>query len=247
MPWVGSPREFRNGRTNMKSVTRYCAAVVISVIASPLLAQSNALHGEASIVDGDTLRIGETKVRLFGIDAPEFNQKCDRDGARWACGEEAKRQLQTLVEGRVVFCRQRDTDPYGRVVAVCHAGETELNRTMVANGWAVAFRQYADDYVADEVRARADKAGLWKSSFMLPSAYRQLAREAAAPAPRPARVAKERAQTLDGCLIKGNHSRRGEWIYHVPGMPYYAETRAEAMFCSEAEAQAAGYRRARVR
>ena len=49
-----------------------------------------------------------------------------------------------------------------------------------------------------------------------------------------------------GCLIKGNRNRRGEWIYHLPGKPYYSETRAEEMFCSEAEAQAAGYRRSRA-
>lgn len=49
------------------------------------------------------------------------------------------------------------------------------------------------------------------------------------------------------CLIKGNHSRRGDWIYHLPGMPYYDDTRAEAYFCTEAQAQAAGYRRAIVR
>lgn len=49
------------------------------------------------------------------------------------------------------------------------------------------------------------------------------------------------------CRIKGNHSRRGDWIYHLPGMPYYDATRAEAYFCTEAQAQAAGYRRAIVR
>lgn len=48
------------------------------------------------------------------------------------------------------------------------------------------------------------------------------------------------------CRIKGNHSRRGELIYHLPGMPYYEQTRAEAMFCSEAEAQAAGFRRSKA-
>jgi hypothetical protein len=49
------------------------------------------------------------------------------------------------------------------------------------------------------------------------------------------------------CLIKGNHSRPGNLIYHLPGMPYYDDTRAEAYFCTEAQAQAAGYRRAIVR
>lgn len=61
------------------------------------------------------------------------------------------------------------------------------------------------------------------------------------------RVRQATAARSSACNIKGNHSRRGEWIYHLPGMPYYEQTRPEAMFCTEAEAQAAGYRRAIVR
>lgn len=52
---------------------------------------------------------------------------------------------------------------------------------------------------------------------------------------------------FSGCVIRGNRNRRGQWIYHLPGMPYYEATRPEELFCSEAEAQAAGYRRAIVR
>ena len=48
-------------------------------------------------------------------------------------------------------------------------------------------------------------------------------------------------------MIKGNQNRRGQWIYHLLGMPYYDQTRPEQLFCTEAEAQAAGYRRAIVR
>ena len=62
---------------------------------------------------------------------------------------------------------------------------------------------------------------------------------------RPA--AAPRAVASGSCNIKGNRSRRGEWIYHVPGMPYYEQTRPEELFCSEADARAAGYRRALVR
>ena len=99
--------------------------------------------------------------------------------------------------------------------------------------------------MVDETRARAAKLGLWASTFELPEDYRAAERERAVPPPRPARASAP-ART-SGWLIKGNHSRRGEWIYHLPGMPYYNETRAEAMFCTEAEAQAAGYRRSRAR
>lgn len=208
--------------------------------------------GTAQVVDGDTLRIGDTKVRLFEIDAPETNQQCTREGASWGCGEASARQLRSLVEGQQVACLVRGLDNYGRSVAVCSARGTELNRTMVAAGWAVAFRSYSSDYAADEVRAKADRAGIWNSSFVLPQDYRQAAASAAQVAPvararsPSARVAQAPA-VMGRCAIKGNRNRKGQWIYDVPGMPYYEATRAEEIFCSEAQALAAGYRRALVR
>ena len=120
---------------------------------------------------------------------------------------------------------------------------------MVAQGWAVPFRRYSDDYVADQARAQAAKLGMWSSTFVSPEEHRAAEREAAnpTPAPRQQRPRTETRRTAStGCSIKGNRNRRGEWIYHLPGMPYYEETRAEEMFCSEAEAQAAGYRRSRA-
>lgn len=126
-------------------------------------------------------------------------------------------------------------------MAVCSAGYAQLNRTMVESGWATAFRKYSQDYIADEIRARGERRGLWKSTFELPETYR-IAQAAAPIASGPATErARPRAPAPSGgCLIKGNRSRRGEWIYHLPGMPYYTETRAEEMFCTEAQAQAAG-------
>jgi hypothetical protein len=105
---------------------------------------------------------------------------------------------------------------------------------------------YSDQYVADETRARAGKLGLWASSFELPQDYRAAQRETAAPSPRAQRTRVTAQTPSSACLIKGNHSRRGEWIYHLPSMPYYEQTRAEEVFCTEAEAQAAGYRRSRA-
>jgi hypothetical protein len=59
-------------------------------------------------------------------------------------------------------------------------------------------------------------------------------------------VVQSIAPASSGCAIKGNRGSNG-WIYHLPGMPFYERTRAEQMFCSEADAQSAGYRRAKVR
>ena len=143
-------------------------------------------------------------------------------------------------------CTGHEVDQYGRLVGLCSAGGTELNRAMVSSGWATAFRRYSEDYVAEESRARSARAGLWDSDFQRPEDYR--AEERGDPAPVDVvRLAAPPSRSSSGCVIKGNKSRRGPWIYHLPGMPRYNETRAEEMFCSEAEAQAAGYRRAIVR
>ncbi|MXO75758.1 thermonuclease family protein [Altererythrobacter aerius] len=228
-------------------------APFLLLLATVLAATGPApVTGTAQVVDGDTLRIGDTKVRLFGIDAPEISQQCTRQGASWACGEASARQLRSLVEGQQVACLVRGLDNYGRSVAVCSARAMELNRTMVAAGWAVAFRNYSSDYVADEVRAKAGRAGIWSSSFVLPQDYRLTVASTAQVAPvvgvqsRSSRVAQA-PPVMGRCAIKGNRNRKGQWIYHVPGMPYYEATRAEEIFCSEAQAQAAGYRRALVR
>ena len=220
----------------------------------PAPAVGQTLSGLGQVVDGDSLSVGGISVRLFGIDAPEGKQTCDRDGARWACGEEAATRLKMLVGSNRVECRGQGTDPYGRTVAVCWADGFELNETMVEQGWATAFRKYSSDYIPNEARAKAARRGIWSSNFALPEDYR-LAEERRGEqrqtrqsfvSPRVRQSAPSSASP-GGCAIKGNRYRKGQWIYHLPGMPYYEVTRAEEMFCSEAQAQAAGYRRAIVR
>ena len=222
--------------------------VVVAVASAPLAAQT--VTGTATAIDGDSLTVGGQSVRLHGIDAPEAKQTCVRDGATWACGQESARQLAALIDGMQVICRTRGTDAYGRALGMCSANGFELNRTLVAAGWATAFRSYSQDYVADEVRAKAARLGIWRSTFVLPQEYRQATAPAPAPIAAPQRFAGKRASVagpIGRCAIKGNRNRKGQWIYHVPGMPYYDATRAEEFFCSEGQAQAAGYRRAIVR
>lgn len=222
-------------------------ALLLMTVSAPAAAQ-NQMSGTAQARDGDSLSLSGIAIRLHGIDAPELAQTCNRRGVFWSCGEEAKRQLQALVEGRPVSCRRVDTDEYGRAVAVCTAGSWELGKAMVASGLATAFRRYSDDYVGDELTAKTVGAGIWSSEFDNPADYRQRREPAAAARSRSApRTLRSYPQSQSyGCAIKGNVSRKGELIYHLPGMPYYAETRAEAMFCSESDAQAAGYRRSRA-
>lgn len=224
---------------------RTIAFALIGTLPSATVAQSIA--GNAAASDGDSLIVDGQKVRLFGIDAPELSQTCQRDGEAWACGKAAQQQLAALVMTSPVQCRRVSTDHYGRVVAVCHAGSEDLNRAMVENGWAIAYREYSLDYEREETQAKIHGLGIWSSTFQRPSDFRQVHEPKSAPPDKgPARPRQPNGADLTGCVIKGNRNRRGQWIYHLPGMPYYAVTRPEEIFCAEAEALAAGYRRAIV-
>jgi endonuclease YncB( thermonuclease family) len=198
------------------------------------------ITGSAAVVDGDTLDINDYRIRLYGIDAPESAQTCRDSGGRdYRCGLSATRALSDRIAGQVVSCQARDVDRYGRVVAVCRVAGEEVNRWLTSEGWAVAYRRYSRDYVGAEEAARAGQRGLWAGTFTAPEEWRHGVRTVAADSRKP-----------DACVIKGNISKSGERIYHVPGGYYYDATRidpsrGERMFCTEAEARAAGWRRSK--
>ena len=131
------------------------------------------IAGHARVVDGDTLDLGGRRIRLFGIDAPESAQTCERDGLSYACGQAAKHFLEQLIAGQPVACRAHDNDRYGREVATCTVGNQDINAAMVGAGWAVAYRQYSTAYVPLEEQARSRRAGIWAGRFELPSAWRR--------------------------------------------------------------------------
>ncbi len=125
-------------------------------------------------VDGDSLRNGDTEVRLYGIDAPELHQDCRDSGGRpYACGRRALEHLRSLMAGRSITCTQFDIDRYGRKVARCEAGDTDLGRAMVKDGWAVAYLRHAIDYAVAEAEARVARRGLWVGDFETPEDWRR--------------------------------------------------------------------------
>ena len=131
------------------------------------------MTGIASVIDGDTIEIHGRRIRLHGIDAPESRQQCERDGKRWACGKDAAFALADLIDRKPVSCDQRDTDRYGRIVAVCRLGNIDLNGWLVSQGYALAYRRYSRDYVDEEDEARQARAGIWAGEFVAPWDWRQ--------------------------------------------------------------------------
>ena len=231
---------------------RVFLAVTAAVLVSGTADAQSHFSGAARAKDGDSMMVGNKEVRLFGIDAPELNQTCQRGAQDWPCGAAAKDLLNSLVRDKLVYCSQAGMDRFDRVLARCVSGTTDLNQAMVANGYAVAFRRYSSEYVSAEASAKANKRGLWSTTFEMPSDYRHAGsgvERKPAPVPKAARASSGdwAGRAKANCDIKGNRNRKGQWIYHVPGMPYYERTRPEEIFCSEAEARAAGYRRAIVR
>jgi endonuclease YncB( thermonuclease family) len=104
----------------------------------------DALSGTARIVDGDTLAIGENKIRLEGIDAPETDQVClDAHAAKWECGTVARDRLIKQIDGRPIECKPTGKDRYERILAVCSVAGEDLNAWMVREGWALAFIRYS--------------------------------------------------------------------------------------------------------
>lgn len=144
-------------------------ALACLLVGAPAAAQT----GRATVVDGDTIRLGDVRVRLWGIDAPERHQVCTTAaGKPWRCGEAPTAALRGLVGNRTVSCTQRTTDRYQRPVAVCTVNGADVGAAMVRQGMALAFRRYSGDYVAIEDDARTRRAGIWSGAFDDPAAWR---------------------------------------------------------------------------
>lgn len=221
-------------------MVRFCLLCVTLVIAGVVSAQE--FSGLVRVVDGDTLDMDGTRVRLHGIDAPELGQHCTRsDGVRWDCGTWVAAHVRAWIGAREVTCETVDTDRYGRVVAQCDMAGRDIGRRLVRDGLAVAYRKYSMAYDTDEKAAEAARRGLHGHGMRRPAAYRNDQRT---------RTGQMSGAADPACVIKGNISRAGTRIYHMPGQAFYARTVirtgvGERWFCTEVEARAAGWRRAK--
>jgi endonuclease YncB( thermonuclease family) len=231
-----------------------CASAVMTALTLATAAFAGNVSGEPRIVDGDTVQIGQIKIRFAGIDAPETDQIClDGNGGRWACGVTARDELVKYSAGRSWDCDLAGTDKYGRFLGKCFVEGEDVSAWMVRSGFALSFVRYSHDYDRDESVAREAKVGLWAGAFIAPWDWRH--RNEATVVLGALGVPVDAQKTLLGavssegapspdCTIKASIGR-GECIYHLPGDRWYGKMKMDAgkrWFCSVTEAAAAGCR-----
>ena len=142
--------------------------------APPQERPAGAFTIQAAVVDGDTLSSGGERLRLNGIDAPEMAQLCERGGSGYRCGEQARAALGQIIGSGALTCWSIGVDRYDRRVVRCMNEQgQDISAAMVAAGWAMAYRQYAMDYVPQEDEARSRGRGIWAGDFDRPWDWRR--------------------------------------------------------------------------
>jgi endonuclease YncB( thermonuclease family) len=219
----------------------------------------------ATVKDGNNIVLGGVTYRLDGIDAPELDQTCIDDQADpWTCGVDAREQLTKLIGGRPVRCDDLGPDKTykKRHIGLCTVeGETaSLNQQLVGAGFALDFEPSAKGrFLQDEVGAREARLGLWKGCFVAGEEFRLGKKDgslhgAACRTDRDRQIREalfpDDLAAPSGCNIKGKFAVRARvtgdvGIYHLRACPSYAAiTHPDRWFCSEDDAEAAGFRRA---
>jgi endonuclease YncB( thermonuclease family) len=223
----------------------------------PALARAADVSGIAKVREGDTVQIGNSRIRLAAIDAPSVDQLClNNSGERWTCGVAARDELIKHTEGKTWTCHVSQTDRRGRQLARCEVDGEDIQKWMVKNGWALAYVRFSHDYETDEKAAREAKAGMWQGAFIAPWDWRIRNKKttilgAAKPPENASAILLASASgpvaPSPDCTIKGNVNRSGECIYHKPTSRWYAKiemriSKGTRWFCSVDEAETAGCR-----
>ena len=134
---------------------------------------SSANSDQLIVTDGDTIRIGDERIRFSGIDAPEIKQTCIYQEIEFKCGEFSKNLLIEKISNQKVSCIRESKDQYGRTLAECFVGKESLSSYLVREGYAFAYRKYSDKFIPDEAYAQSKGNGMWSMDFMFPWDFRK--------------------------------------------------------------------------
>jgi endonuclease YncB( thermonuclease family) len=162
---------------------RWTIAPLLFLVALSGSALADDLIGKASVVDGDTLELHGTRIRLSGIDAPESSQLCRADDSlQYRCGAKSAKELDAFIAKRTINCSPVNLDQYGRTVARCSVDGPDLGDWLVRNGLALDWPQYSKGKY-DGAQREADHAGrgMWEGSYVEPWLFRACVRQGGKP------------------------------------------------------------------
>ncbi len=146
---------------------------ILCSISSLFLFSNNLFASHVTVIDGDTIRLGDVKIRFSGIDAPEINQTCVASEGKVACGKISRGLLIEKVTNNKISCTDEGKDFYGRVLGECFVNGESLSSYLVREGFAFAYRKYSNKYIKDEEYAKFNKLGMWSMEFEYPWDYRK--------------------------------------------------------------------------
>ena len=145
---------------------------ILCSLLSLFLFSNNLFASHVTVIDGDTIRLGDVKIRFSGIDAPEINQTCVASEGKVACGKISRDLLIEKVTNNKISCTDEGKDFYGRVLGECFVNGESLSAYLVREGFAFAYRKYSNKYIEDEEYAKFNKLGMWSMEFEYPWDYR---------------------------------------------------------------------------
>ena len=138
------------------------------------------IEGNVLVIDGDTIKINDKKIRFSGIDAPESYYKgkeqiCLKENEKISCGKLSKEFLIQKINNRKVTCKiETKPDRYKRKLGECFINDKSLSRILVKNGYAFDYPKYSKKKFSKEQEyAKDNKLGLWEMKFEFPWNFRK--------------------------------------------------------------------------
>ena len=161
-----------------KIYTSYNIFLILSLCIIPnyCISSENSINftgSPSNVIDGDSLQFNNHRIRIQGIDAPEYNQQCkDKEKKLYNCGETSKQYLISLIDKKPIFCKIHSKDKFDRDLCTCNIDNKDIASILVEKGHAISYID--SNYQQEETNAKTNKRGIWQGDFIHPRLFRIL-------------------------------------------------------------------------
>ena len=146
--------------TKQKVLKVLCYETDLAKLEKSIKTITSSISRSVKITDGDSIKIGNSRIRLQGIDAPELKQTCKKKNQEYSCGADSKKFLKFLIKDSDLTCTYKELDRYNRILGMCFVKGVNINEQMVENGWALAYRKYNKIFIENENNAKKKLRGI---------------------------------------------------------------------------------------